>query len=85
MFRAGISIPPDFILHGFPVHRYGGSQSGLVGKEKYPRERGWNAQTIYESEMALFNECMQSCAHIVLGTSDIVIALGKVWKRRNRR
>jgi hypothetical protein len=35
--------------------------------------------------MALFNECMQSCAHIVLDAADIVIALGKVWKRRNRR
>ena len=31
-----------------------------------------NAQTIYESEMALFNECMQSCAHIVLDTDDII-------------
>ena len=26
----------------------------------------------YESEMALFNECMQSCAHIVLDIADIV-------------
>jgi hypothetical protein len=30
------------------------------------------AQTIYESEMALSHECMQSCAHIVLDTADIV-------------
>ena len=26
----------------------------------------------YESEMALFNECMQSCAHMVLDIADIV-------------
>jgi hypothetical protein len=30
------------------------------------------AQTTHESEMALFNECMQSCAHLVLDTADIV-------------
>ena len=30
------------------------------------------SQTSNESEMALFNECMQSCAHIVLDTADIV-------------
>jgi len=29
-------------------------------------------QTTHESEMALFNECMQSCAHIVLDIADIV-------------
>ena len=33
---------------------------------------GWQAQTIYESEMALFNECMWSCVHTVLDTADIV-------------
>ena len=33
---------------------------------------GWKAQTTHESEMALFNECTQSCAHIVLDTADIV-------------
>jgi hypothetical protein len=27
---------------------------------------------IYQSEMALFNECLQSCAHIVLDSADIV-------------
>ena len=30
---------------------------------------------IHESEMALFLECRQSCACIVLDTADIVIAL----------
>jgi uncharacterized metal-binding protein len=35
--------------------------------------------------MALFSECMLKCARKVLDTADIVIALGKVWKRRNRR
>jgi hypothetical protein len=34
--------------------------------------------------MALFSECRRSCAQIALDTADIVIALGKVWKRRNR-
>ncbi|MFZ0278094.1 MAG: hypothetical protein WA254_20600, partial [Candidatus Sulfotelmatobacter sp.] len=33
---------------------------------------GWEAQTIYESEMALFNECRERHAHIVLDTADIV-------------
>ena len=35
--------------------------------------------------MALFFECMPECARKLLDTADIVIALGKVWKRRNRR
>jgi len=34
--------------------------------------------------MALFFECMLSCAQKELDTADIVIALGKAWKRRNR-
>ncbi len=34
--------------------------------------------------MALFFECMRSCANIALDRADIVIALGKAWKRRNR-
>jgi phosphoribosylformimino-5-aminoimidazole carboxamide ribonucleotide (ProFAR) isomerase len=33
---------------------------------------GWKAQTTHQSEMALFNECTQSCAHIVLDMADIV-------------
>src|SRR5437899_11895532 len=33
---------------------------------------GWKAQTTHESEMALFNECTQSCARIVLDMADIV-------------
>jgi len=43
-------------------------------------ERHW----FNESEMALFSECRDSYARKVLDTADIVIALGKVWKRRNR-
>jgi hypothetical protein len=35
--------------------------------------------------MALFFECTGKCAHKLLDTADIVIALGEVWKRRNRR
>jgi hypothetical protein len=35
--------------------------------------------------MALFFECVLQCAQKVLDAADIVIALGKVWKRRNRR
>jgi hypothetical protein len=35
--------------------------------------------------MALFYECMLKCARKGLDTADIVIALGKAWKRRNRR
>jgi hypothetical protein len=34
--------------------------------------------------MALFFECMPQCAQKLFDTADIVIALGKVWKRRNR-
>ena|ERR1700720_4928866 len=37
----------------------------------------------HESEMALFNECTQSCAHILLDTADIVrdgdITTVKLW------
>jgi len=33
---------------------------------------GWKAQTTHESEMALFYECMQWCARILLETADIV-------------
>jgi hypothetical protein len=38
-----------------------------------------------ESEMARSAECTESYAQKVLDTADIVIALGKAWKRRNRR
>jgi len=34
--------------------------------------RGWKRQTINESEMALFFECMLLCAQKVLDTADIV-------------
>ena len=38
--------------------------------------------------MALFNECMQSCAHIVLDTADIVRdgdVTPTTWTGRKRR
>jgi hypothetical protein len=43
------------------------------------------ANSINESEMALFHECTLQCAQKDLDSVDIVIALGKAWKRRNRR
>jgi len=39
----------------------------MAGSDRVPdpndskRARGWKAQTNYESEMALFYECMQKC------------------------
>ena len=38
----------------------------------YERALGWLRTIIYESEMALFLECMQSCAQKVVDTADIV-------------
>jgi hypothetical protein len=38
----------------------------------YERAYGWKSNTFNESEMALFSECMQSCARKVLDTADIV-------------
>jgi hypothetical protein len=40
---------------------------------------------INESEMARSSECREQFAQKVLDGTDIVIALGKAWKRRNRR
>ena len=31
----------------------------------------WKAQPIYESEMALFYECLEWCAHVMLDIVDI--------------
>jgi hypothetical protein len=45
---------------------------------------GWIRHTFNESEMALFFERVLLCAQKVLDTADIVIALGKAWKRGNR-
>jgi len=36
------------------------------------RDQGVKAQTIHESEMALFFECIRSCTQNVLDTADIV-------------
>src|SRR5580698_2849063 len=38
----------------------------------YERAYGWKSNTFNESEIALFFECMQSCARRVLDTADIV-------------
>ena len=38
----------------------------------YERAYGWKGNTIYESEMALFSECMLQCARKALDTADIV-------------
>jgi hypothetical protein len=38
----------------------------------YERAYGWKGNTIHESEMALFSECMPQCARKVLDTADIV-------------
>ena len=38
----------------------------------YERALGWLRTIIYESEMALFLECMQMCAQKVVDTADIV-------------
>jgi hypothetical protein len=38
----------------------------------YERAYGWKGNTIYESEMALFSECMPWCARKGLDTADIV-------------
>jgi hypothetical protein len=65
-------------------------RDGWVGPSSWPetitmRAQVGNARTIHESEMALFFEPREWCAYILLDTAGIVIALGKVWKRRNRR
>ena len=41
-------------------------------KNDYERAYGWKGNTIYESEMALFSECMPWCARKELDTADIV-------------
>ena len=61
-----------------------GRTESLNLKNDYERACGWYGH-FNKSEMALFSECMLKCARKVLDTADIVIALGKVWKRRNRR
>jgi hypothetical protein len=38
----------------------------------YKRAQVGKAQTFYESEMALFHECIQECARKLLDTADIV-------------
>ena len=50
----------------------------MAGSDRVPdpndskRAQGGNAQTIYESEMALFYECMQKCSQNMLDTANIV-------------
>jgi hypothetical protein len=38
----------------------------------YERAYGWKGNTLYESEMALFSECMPWCAPKELDTAGIV-------------
>jgi hypothetical protein len=52
-------------------------------KTDYERAFDWYGH-FNKSEMALFFECTDRYAQNMLDTADIVIALGKVWKRRNR-
>jgi hypothetical protein len=63
-----------YVLYNMPkTPIYVFSPAGEIVKTVVPDEsKVGKAQTIYESEMALFPECMQSCAHIVLDTADIV-------------
>jgi hypothetical protein len=42
------------------------------------------AQTINESENALFSECIPKCAPKLLDTADIVIALGSLEEELQR-
>ena len=53
-------------------------------KNDYERACGWYGH-FNQSEMAHFSECTDRYAQKLLDPADIVIALGKVWKRRNRR
>jgi len=50
-------------------------RDGWVGLSPGPQRLetgpGWKAQSIYD-EMALFYECIQSCARKVIDTADIV-------------
>ena len=52
-------------------------------KNDYERACGWYGH-FNKSEMALFSECTDRYAQNMLDTADIVIALGKAWKRGNR-
>jgi hypothetical protein len=52
-------------------------------KTDYERAFAWYGH-FNKSEMALFFECTDRYAQNMLDTADIVIALGKAWKRGNR-
>jgi hypothetical protein len=52
-------------------------------KTDYERAFDWYGH-FNKSEMALFFECKDRYAQNMLDTADIVIALGKAWKRGNR-
>ncbi len=60
-----------------------GRTESLNLKNDYERACGWYGH-FNKSEMALFSECTERYAQKLLDTADIVIALGKAWKRRNR-
>ena len=63
----------------------------MAGSDRVPdpndskRAQVGDAQTIYESEMALFYECMPTCAQTVLDTADIVRDqdVTSVWFEQN--
>ncbi len=68
----------------FPLRQASGQlcRTGAVGRDQLGRtefltltinsEPRWKAQTHLRDKMALFSECMRSCAQIVLDTADIV-------------
>jgi len=60
-----------------------GRTESLNLKNDYERACGWYGH-FNKSEMALFSECTDRYAQKMLDTADIVIALGKAWKRGNR-
>jgi hypothetical protein len=60
-----------------------GRTESLNLKNDYERACGWYGH-FNKSEMALFSECTDRYAQNMLDTADIVIALGKAWKRGNR-
>jgi len=85
----GIPLPKtgefeQVIMIAVGDRRVGWGRTEFLTRTIQKRAQVGNAQAIYQSEMALFHECIQKCARKLLDTVDIVIALGKVWKRRNR-
>ena len=74
----GSGIPNQFLVSDLKRLRAG---LGWYGKSKSNSK----SKGSHESEMARSSECTEQYAQKVLDTAGIVIALGKAWKRRNRR